>query len=55
MHVNDGPSSEQRAALVGLEPCPDEVDIAVIAGAPEVAADLLTRSGQFGMLHRSSI
>jgi hypothetical protein len=24
MHVNDGAPSEQRAALVGLEPCPDE-------------------------------
>jgi hypothetical protein len=34
---------------------PGEVDISVLAGAPEVAVDLLTRSGQFGMLHRSSI
>jgi hypothetical protein len=30
MHVNDGSPSEQRAALVGLEPCPDEVGIAVL-------------------------
>jgi hypothetical protein len=31
MHVNAGSPSEQRAALVGLEPCPDEVGIAVLA------------------------
>jgi hypothetical protein len=31
MHVNDGSPSQQRAVLVGLEPRPDEVGIAVLA------------------------